>query len=150
MTAILTGAERAILTAAVSRIVPTYDTLPSAGDLGVSATIEAILAQTPALRRTFLDGLHAIALASGDQEFSAQSADEQDTILRTIEVAHPVFFNLLVEHTYRGYYALPVVQRALGLSGEPPQPRGYEMLPFNPALLTLQRQRTPFWRQVKE
>ncbi|HEY8598557.1 MAG TPA: gluconate 2-dehydrogenase subunit 3 family protein [Thermomicrobiales bacterium] len=150
MTTILTGAEHALLTAAVSRIVPAHGTLPSAGDLGVPATIAAAFAQTPSLRRTFLDGLQAIDLASGDQDFPARSADEQDAILRTVEATHPVFFTLLVDHTYRGYYALPIVQRALGLSGEPPQPRGYTMAPFDPALLTIQRQRAPFWRQVKE
>ncbi len=150
MTTILTATERATLIATVGRIIPAHDALPSAGDLGVPATIEATLAQTLSLRRTFLDGLHVIALASGDREFSAHSADEQDAILQTIETAHPAFFNLLVEHAYRGYYALPVVQRALGLSGEPPQPRGYQLPPFDPALLTIQRQRTPFWRRTTE
>ena len=141
MTTILTPAEQATLTATAGRIVPAHDTLPSAGELGVATILEATLAQTPPLRRIFLDGLRAIALASGEQEFSAHSADEQDAMLRAIESAHPAFFNLLVEHTYRAYYALPVVQRALGLSGEPPQPRGYHLSPFDPALLTLQRQR---------
>ncbi len=150
MTTILTATERATLTATVSQIIPAHDTLPSAGELGVAATIEATLAQAPSLRRTLLDGLHAIELASSNREFSAHSADGQDAILRTVEETQPLFFNLLVEHTYRGYYALPVVQRALGLSGEPPQPRGYQMPPFDPALLTLQRQRAPFWRQAKE
>ncbi len=150
MTAILTGEERAILTATVSRIVPAHDALPNAGDLGVATTIETTLAQTPPLRRALLDGLHAIALASGDREFPAHSADEQDAVLQTIEETHPAFFTLLVEHTYRGYYALLVVQRALGLSGEPPQPRGYQLPPFDPALLTIQRQRAPFWRRTTE
>jgi len=150
MTTILTQAEQALLTATVSRIVPAHDTLPSAGELGVATTIEATLAQTTSLRRTFLDGLHTIKLASGDREFPVHSADEQDAILRTIEATHPAFFSLLVEHTYRAYYALPVVQRALGLSGEPPQPRGYQLPPFDPALLIPQRQRAPFWRQINE
>ena len=150
MTTILTPAEQATLAAATARLIPAHDTLPSAGELGVATILEATLAQTPPLRRPFLDGLRAITLASGDQDFVAHSADEQDAILRTIEAAHPAFFNLLVEHTYRAYYALPVVQRALGLSGEPPQPRGYQLPPFDPALLTVQRQRTPFWRRTTE
>lgn len=150
MTAILTTAERATLVAAVNRIVPAHDTVPGAGDLGVATTIEAAMTQSPVLRRTFLDGLRAITLASGDREFGDYSADEQEAILRAVEVADPLVFSLLVDHTYRGYYALPVVQRALGLSGEPPQPRGYQMPPFDPALLTLQRQRAPFWRRITE
>ncbi len=149
MTAILTTAERATLATTLNRIIPAHETLPGAGDLGVAATIEATMVQSPVLRRTFLDGLRAITLASGERDFGAYPADEQDAILRAIEAADPLGFSLLVEYTYRGYYALPVVQRALGLSGEPPQPRGYQMPPFDPALLTLQRQRAPFWRPVK-
>jgi hypothetical protein len=53
----------------------------------------------------------------------------------------------LVEHTYRGYYTLPVVRRAVGVD-RPPQPIGYELPPFDPALLAVQRQRAPFWRKA--
>ena len=150
MTAILTDTERAILAAAANRIVPAHDALPGAGDLGVSASIEQTLAQGPALRRAFLDGLRAIDFASGEPGFVAHVAAEQDALLQAVEAAHPAFFALLVEHTYRGYYALPIVQRALGLSGEPPQPHGHRLAPFDPALLAVQRQRAPFWRRTND
>jgi hypothetical protein len=148
MTAILTAAERATLVAALNRLVPARDDLPGAGDLGVAATIEREMEQTPLLRRALLDILRAIELAGGDLDFPAHTTDEQEAILRAVEDAAPVPFALLVEHTYRGYYVLPAVQRALGLSGEPPQPRGYHLAPFDPALLAKQRQRAPFWRRI--
>jgi hypothetical protein len=150
MTTILTTAERATLVAATNRIVPAHGTVPGAGDLGVATTIEVAMTQSTVLRRTLLESLRAIALASGEQDFAAYPANEQEAILRAVEVADPLGFSLLVEHTYRAYYALPVVQRALGLSGEPPQPRGYQMAPFDPVLLTIQRQRAPFWRRTNE
>ena len=148
MIAILTDTERAILAVVANRIVPAHDALPGAGDLGVPASIELTLAQAPTLRRAFLDGLRAIDFAGGEPGFVARVAAEQDAFLQAVETTHPAFFALLVEHTYRGYYALPLVQRALGLSGEPPQPRGYQLPPFDPALLTIQRQRAPFWRRT--
>ena len=150
MMAILTATEREVLTAALNRIIPGRDALPGAGDLGLPATIERALTRAPALRRVFLDGLRAIEFAGGESGFAARAADEQDALLRAVEVAEPIFFALLVEHTYRGYYALPVVQRALGLSGEPPQPHGHRLPPFDPALLAAQRQRAPFWRRTGE
>ncbi len=150
MTAILTPTERAILAATANRIIPANDTLPGAGDLGVPATIEQTLAHAATLRRTFLDGLRAIDFAGGDQGFVALTTEEQDALLRAVEASHPTFFDLLVEHIYRGYYALPIVQRALGLSGEPPQPRGHYLPPFDPALLAVQRQRAPFWRRTND
>ena len=39
--------------------------------------------------------------------------------------------------------------RGLGLSGEPPQPRGHRLAPFDPALLAVQRRRAPFWRTTE-
>lgn len=146
--AILTATERAILTAALNRIVPGRDALPGAGDLGLPAIIERALTQAPALRRVFLDGLRALDVAGGESGFAVHTPGEQDALLRSVEAVEPAFFALLVEHTYRGYYALPIVQRALGLSGEPPQPHGHRLPPFDPALLAVQRQRAPFWRRT--
>jgi hypothetical protein len=148
MTTILTDAERTTLVATLNRLVPARDDLPGAGDLGVAATIEQAMQQSPPLRRALLDTLRAIDFASGDHAFTNQPADTRDSILRTVETSHPDPFALLVEHTYRSYYTLPVVQRALGLTGEPPQPRGYHLAPFDPALLAKQRQRPPFWRRT--
>ena len=145
----LTPAQRATLAAALNQIVPARDALPGAGDLGVAAAIERTLAGAPALLRLFLDGLRAIDLAAGDAAFADLPGGRQEALLRDVEAAQPAFFAALVEHTYRGYYTLPAVQRGLGLSGEPPQPRGHRLAPFDPALLAVQRQRAPFWRQTE-
>jgi hypothetical protein len=148
MTTILTAAERATLGAALNVLIPARDDFPGAGDLGVAATIERAMEQAPPLRRALLDALRAIEFVSGEPGFLARASDEQEALLRTVEAAEPAAFALLVEHAYRGYYVLPAVQRALGLSGEPPQPRGYQLAPFDPALLAKQRRREPFWRRV--
>jgi hypothetical protein len=148
MAGILTGEERATLTAALNRIVPAREELPGAGDLGVAATIEQGLTESPTLRRAFLDGLRAIELCGGARGFAALDADAQDSCLLRVEAREPAFFATLVEYAYRGYYVLPEVQRAIGLSGEPPQPRGYQLAPFDPALLVVQRRRQPFWRRT--
>jgi hypothetical protein len=145
---VLTAEQRALLAVVLNRIVPAHGDLAGAGELGVGAQIEATLAVAPALRRRFLDGLAAIAI-TGDQPFSELDGAAQDMALRAVEAAQPAFFAALVEHTYRHYYTLPAVHHAIGHESRPPQPEGHQLPPFDPALLTIQRRRAPFWRQVK-
>ncbi len=145
--AVLTEGQRATLIAVLDRLVPPRDDLPGAGGLGVGATIERTLIATPALRRPFLDGLLAVELAGGAADFAALDGDAQDAALRAVEADQPRAFTLLVEQTYQGYYIDPRVLAALGFTG-PPQPRGHQLAPFDPALLQLQRRRAPFWRKT--
>ncbi|MFN8539238.1 MAG: hypothetical protein U0232_17405 [Thermomicrobiales bacterium] len=74
--------------------------------------------------------------------------EEREAALRAVEAAHPVFFAALVEHAYRFYYTDPRVQRAVGMTDGPPQPRGFELPVFDERLLTVQRKREPFWRRA--
>ena len=148
----LSDEQQVLLAAVLNRIVPARDGLPGAGDLGVAAAIDATLAASPTLRRLFLEGLLMIELESArlagspDQCFGDLDADLQDDVLRAVELAWPAFFAALVSHTYRGYYTLPEVHRAIGWESRPPQPLGHRLPAFDPALLARQRQRAPFWR----
>jgi hypothetical protein len=143
---VLSSAQRTLLRSALDVIIPAKGALPAAGDVDVATSIEHTLAASPALRRLFLDGLTQLAIASPD--FVSLDHQTQTKALQALECKQPAFFTALVEHTYRGYYVLPRVQRALGLPGRPPQPLGYELPDFDPALLDKQRQRAPFWRRT--
>ncbi len=146
---IFDDAQRGLLRSVLNRIVPAHSSLAAAGDLGVEASIERTLAESPRLRRLFLDGLVQIAIMSRQlmhSEFVALDSARQTSILEAVEKASPAFFTALVEHSYRGYYTLPDVQRRIGV--RPPQPLGYELPPFDPTILDQQRQRSPFWRKT--
>jgi len=148
---VLREAQRALLRSTLNRIVPARDDLDGAGDLDVGASIERTLAESPRLRRLFLDGLMEIELTAQRQlrstgSFVQLDPASQTAVLESVEQRAPRFFEALVEHTYRGYYTLAAVQRAVGLEPRPPQPRGHRLPPFDPALLDGQRQRAPFWR----
>lgn len=152
---VLDGAQRALLTAVLDRLVPAHDDLPGAGALGVTGAIDRTLAASPALRRLFFEGLLAIELASAGGQaggtpraFVDLAPGDQDALLQAIERALPAFFAALVDHCYRGYYTLPPVHRAIGCEGRPPQPLGHRLRPFDPALLDRQRRRAPFWRRA--
>lgn len=147
--AILSDDQRRLLVAVLDRIVPANGTLAGAGSLGVDASIDRTLAQTPRLRRLILDGLATIVLTAEretGQPFLALDAAGQEGVLRAVEEAEPAFFAALVEHTYRGYYTRPEVQTAFGFPARPPQPLGYELAPWREELLQVQVNRAPFWR----
>jgi len=99
------------------------------------------------VRRAYLDGLLAIE-AAGERPFEELDGDGREAALRAVEAAQPVFFAALIEHAYRNYYTNPRVQQALGMTGGPPQPNGYQLPAFDEGLLTIQRKREPFWRRL--
>jgi hypothetical protein len=75
-----------------------------------------------------------------------------DAALRAAEAAHPAAFERLVSAAYLAYYnASPVRQvlaRLTDYEDRPPQPLGYVLPPFDPALLDRQRASAPFWRDA--
>jgi hypothetical protein len=151
MPTMLSDDQRQLLVAVLDRIVPPNGSLPGAGGLGVDAAIDNTLAQTPRLRRLFLNGLAEIAVAAereAGQDFLALDAEAQERVLRAVEEAEPAFFAALVEHTYRGYYVRPEVHAAIGYTTRPPQPLGHELAPWREEFLQLQLERAPFWRRA--
>jgi hypothetical protein len=149
---ILDAQQRALLRAALNRIVPARPdaSLPGAGDLDVPARIERTLAVSAKLRRLFLDGLATIAVTCPDAPFIDLDPARQTAVLLQVEQRSPAFFVALVEHTYRGYYTHPAVCASLGEGARIPQPHGHQLQPFNPDLLLQQRQRAPFWRPAPD
>ena len=146
---VLSDEQRALLTSVLDVIVPPNGSLPGAGGLGVAAVIDRTLAQTPRLRRVFLNGLTQIEVTSqqqAGQPFGSLGAAGQESLLQAVEEAQPAFFAALVEHAYRGYYTHPQVHAAVGYPGRAPQPLGHQLAPFREELLQLQRGRQPFWR----
>lgn len=148
---VLSEEQRMLLVAVLDRIVPPNGALPGAGGLGVDGAIDRTLAQTPKLRRLFLDGLAsivAICQRETGQNLLALDAAAQERVLQSVEAEEPAFFAALVEHTYRGYYVHPRVHEAIGYTTRPPQPLGHELAPWREDLLVRQVDRAPFWRKA--
>jgi hypothetical protein len=141
---VLDASQRDQLRAVLNRIIPPRPDVPGAGDLDAAASIERSLADSPDLRRLFLDGLTQIQISTS-AHFADLDAPSQTSHLERVEQEQPDFFAALVDHAYRAYYTHPAVQRAAGWQ-RPPQPMGFTLPPFDPALLVHQRTRAPFWR----
>jgi len=147
MATVLSASESALLTTVLNALIPARDGLAGAGDLGLAERVDVALAASPGVRSSYLAGLLAIE-AAGARPFGELDDEEREAALRAVEAAHPVFFAALVEHAYRFYYTDPRVQRAVGMTDGPPQPRGFELPVFDERLLTVQRKREPFWRRA--
>ena len=80
-------------------------------------------------------------------EFMDLDAEQQEAVLQGVEEAHPGFFAALVDHATAATTD-PRVYHAIGYDHRPPQPLGYELPLFNPAILERQMNRAPFWRRV--
>ena len=57
-------------------------------------------------------------------------------------------FDALLEVVYLAYYGDERVHRRIGWPTGALQPRGFDLPPFDEAILDKTRQRPPFWRPV--
>jgi hypothetical protein len=143
--------QRSLLTAVLNRIIPAKDELPGAGNLGVAAYIEETVSANTSQTRLFNEGLAQISVAAGQnsaQAFEALPDAAKDELLKSVESAHPVFFDQLVHQTYNGYYTNPKVFKIIGYEVPKLAPPGAQPELLDTSLLDLQRQREPFWKKV--
>ena len=156
---IFTEEQRALLTAALNRLVPAQDKFPGAGDLDGAAYVEQAVidraaadkaaGRTPDLRRLFTEGLAQLEIAAaqrGPGPFAELPPAQQDDILRQLEAEQPDFFAALVRQGYNGYYTNPDIFELIGYAI--PNPQDYQPLPFDERLLDPQRRRGQLWREV--
>ena len=142
---ILDDAQRVLLGATLNRIVPAQGDMPGAGDLGIAAFVESVVAGSAAKRRLLMDGLVQIEIAAQERggSFSTLSETAQNDALKLVEETNPAFFQELVTQAYRGYYTDETVCSLL--SYRAPNRADYDPLPFDESLLEPVRQRGQIW-----
>ena len=143
--------QRELLAAVVDRIIPPADGVPSAEDVGVAEHVEGITGVSPQSRALLTNGLKAIEAISGSshsKDFVSLSGREKTGVLNRVESRHAEFFSVLVRETYSGYYSSLEVLRVKGLPLSAPQPAGYEVEPFDAALLVGVRKRGKAYRDA--
>lgn len=145
--------ERRALESVLDELIPPSrdGRLPGAGELGLVAHVEAVMAQQPDLVTAVAQGLAALAELVGDrgpQGFPDLPRPQKLEILNELATLQPAFLPGLVFHTYVGYYQSPRVLQALGMEGRPPAPLGYAMEPTDPSLLDAVRGRPKLYREV--
>ncbi len=86
--------------------------------------------------------------------FAALPPEARAEAVAQAEAADPPAFAAMLTGAYSLYYAHPkvgsVLHRLFGHSGAPPQPRGHDLPPFDPALLAGPAARAPLYRPTPE
>ena len=147
----LSPTHRELLAAVVDRIIPPGDGLPGAGEVGVAEHVEGIAGVSPRSRALLTNGLKAIETTGGrahSKGFTGLSDEEKTEVLKQVESEQAEFFAVLVRETYSGYYSSPEALRVKGVPLAAPQPAGYEVEPFDAALLEGVRKRGKVYRDA--
>ena len=139
----LSEADRTVLRAVMDRVVPPVEELPGAGTMGLAAEVEAMAGRHSSFHRALIGLLDSLAAG-----FTTLPGPAQDDAIGVFESAQPAMFDALLEVVYLAYYGDPRVHRRIGWRTGPLQPRGFDLPPFDEAILDRTRQRQPFWRPV--
>ena len=89
-----------------------------------------ILNHSIELKRKFAYIIKKIQIESkiiNPEDFKDISNIKKEKILKNIEKKFPESFNILILHTYNGYYTNSSVTNLLGVFARPPQPLGYDL-----------------------
>jgi hypothetical protein len=135
------------LPAVLDTVLPANRHLPAAGEMGLAGAVLVDARWSPEF---------AQALRWLGDELPAGFGAAEDAVrveaLRTLEAAQPRRFATIVNLAYNAYYVQPdvlaLIQSESGFTARPPQPLGYELEPFDPAVMATISQRKPFWREV--
>ncbi|MFQ5514031.1 MAG: gluconate 2-dehydrogenase subunit 3 family protein [Myxococcota bacterium] len=149
----LTDIERRTLEAVLNEIIPPSNDprMPGAGDLGVAASIEERLCETPGLRPGIAQGLadvDGLARERGAVPFAELPRDVRAEVLRELGDRAAAFLPTLIFLAYAAYYQNPRVLTALGLEPRPPFPDGYEVPSTDLSILDPVRRRPAIYRKT--
>ena len=129
-----------------------FDTLLP-GDGNFPPASATSLAARVAMHDRFAATLPPI-LARLPQGFGDRPATARIETLRAVELANPSAFAALQTGAYSLYYTHPAVAAAIarttGLVARPPQPEGYTLKPFDPALVAVPAARRRQYRTLSE
>lgn len=147
----MSQAQRELATQVLDSLVPGRGDLPGAGAIGVAGYLDRAGGGSLTLRRTLTDLLTAIEAACHSKftkQFADLDGDRRTTVLQQVESDHGPDFTELLRRTYAGYYSDPAVLSAIGIDARPPQPRGFFIAPFDPAVLEGVRKRDRLYRDA--
>ena len=147
----LTDADRQLLKSVMDLIVPAVDDLPGAGEMGLVENAVDLANRVAdfsnALRRT-LDALTLDPSARAEGGFEALDEEQRFAALKVLESSMPTVFDKFVDLVYVVYYNDERVHERIGWRTGPLQPLGWDLPPFDPAVLETVSKREPFWRKV--
>ncbi|MDP6771117.1 MAG: gluconate 2-dehydrogenase subunit 3 family protein [Anaerolineales bacterium] len=119
-------------------LIPPDGVVIGAGEAGIVNYICSAMSTSHDLNKAIRKIISVIQNASMTQyesKFELLAQDNKIGILTYVEKIFPHYFEILVEHTYKGYYSNKDVLSLLGVGATPPQPRGYILSSFDKNML---------------
>ena len=147
----LTDAQQIMLGKVLDRLIPAIDEIPSAGQMGLVQHIEQTALRFERFWQALTRVLDAISLdphAHAQGGFSALEPETQDEAIEEVENGLSSEFESFLELVYYVYYSDSRVHKRIGWRSGPLQPKGFDMPPFDEAILETVRTRKPFWREA--
>ena len=141
--------QGALLRAAMDRIIPAGQGMPSAGEAGCLDYLVSTSQADDGLRTELtkaLDAVQGSARAAFGRAFDALDVEEQIATLRRLEGADPLVFRGLRDAVYEAYYTRPDIRRRLGHEFYPPERPGPLPPPFEESILTRVRRMPILYR----
>lgn len=132
-------------------IVPPVADLPGAGGLDLADAAENLAIDTSEFRESLHRVLDALSLepsARAEGGFAALDEEQRVTALKVLETSMPKHFDKFVDLVYMVYYGDERVHERIGWRSGALQPLGWDMPPFDPAILETVAKREPFWRKA--
>ncbi len=148
----LTEADRTTLATVLDRLIPAVDDLPGAGEMGLAREVERRARRNHRLRGALVATMDALSLdlsAHAAGGFNALEPEAQVEALEEIERSIPDKFTPFLQLVYTVYYMEKSVLEHIGWTTGPVQPDGFDVEPFDEAILVNARQREPFWRETE-
>lgn len=140
------AAKSALLNAVLDTVIPAELGFPSAG------TDDIAKAFLKDVEEDGSQGLLENVLAGLPEGFPSLPVQDREDLLRQQEKEYPTGFSAIVRHVFNAYYTdiavREILEQADGYPARPPHYAGYELEPFDPDSLSMQREREPFWRKV--
>jgi hypothetical protein len=135
------------LPSVLDTLLPANEHLPAAGQMGLATAVLDDATWSPEFTEALQWLDHELS-----PEFTADDQTRRTATLRALEETEPRHFAAIVNLAYNAYYIHPdvlaLIESVSGFVARPPQPLGYELEPFDPAIMTRIRQRAPFWRKA--
>jgi hypothetical protein len=121
----------AVYAALVDALVPGDNDFPPASAVGTQAwLLDKLRAHRPA------GDIEQVMVTLGGDNFVAGGSEARTAAVSRFEREQPELFGFVLRAVYFGYYQSPLVTQAIRALGhdynDAPQPRGYEVEPFDP------------------
>ena len=138
MNVLLTDTQRVLLKQLLDHIIPKEGEMPAAGEIA-ARHVEGAAEMSSVTARVVLDMMvvaDAMAGSCYGKPFSDIADSSKEPLLKIIQEQYPRMFGEFVTLAYNGYYTDESVVRLLGPDAGIPQPKGFLVASFNPAIVS--------------